>query len=372
MKRHQITQIQKDLEKKMVFLVGPRQVGKTFLAKEIASGYEKSLYLNYDHLEDRQIIEKEAWRSNTDIIILDEIHKMPQWKQYLKGVYDTKPPHLKILVTGSARLETFRKVGDSLVGRFFLHRLLPFSPSELKQVGSNLSLTILFERGGFPEPLLSDSDKEALRWRHQYTDGIIRHDILDFENINHIKTIRLLFDLLRKKVGSPISYVSLSEDLQISPNTVKKYIDILEALYIVFRVTPYSKNIARSILKEPKLYFFDSGLVDDEGPRFENFLAVCLLKHLYALEDTEGTGGNLHYLRTKDKKEVDFCVNYPNKPLQLIEAKLSDASISTSLYFFHSTYNFQAKQVVFDLSRERLHGQIEVVSARSFLGDLYL
>jgi len=131
MERYQKRAILRDLNKKMVFLAGPRQAGKTTLAKNIAQEFKDSfVYLNYDRLEDRKIIVKEAWLPSTELIILDEIHKMPKWKNYLKGVYDTKSSHQKILVTGSARLEIFNKVGDSLAGRYFLHRLMPLSPAE--------------------------------------------------------------------------------------------------------------------------------------------------------------------------------------------------------------------------------------------------
>jgi len=261
MNRQQIYQIKKDLTKKIVFLVGPRQVGKTWLAKKISEDYKKTVYLNYDRLEDRLIIEKEQWLENTELLILDELHKMKGWKNYLKGVYDTKTDNLKILVTGSARLEVFRQTGDSLAGRFFVHHLMPLSLAELKQAGISDDIDKLIVRGGFPEPYLAEDEVEANRWRTQYADSLIRTDVLDFDKINDYKAIKMVFELLRRKVSSPISYNSIAEDVGISPVTVKKYISVLESLYIVFRVTPYSKKIARSILKEPKIYFYDNGLV---------------------------------------------------------------------------------------------------------------
>src|SRR5579872_1109214 len=174
MERFQKKAIQRDLDKKMVLLAGPRQVGKTTLTKELAKEYSSSVYLNYDRLEDRKIIQKEAWLPSTELIILDEIHKMPKWKNYLKGVYDTKPAHQKILVTGSARLEIFNQVGDSLAGRYFLHRLMPLSPAECFKVGASYPLDRFLERGGFPEPFLAEDRVDADRWRLQYIDSLMR------------------------------------------------------------------------------------------------------------------------------------------------------------------------------------------------------
>ncbi|MBC8384903.1 MAG: ATP-binding protein, partial [Candidatus Cloacimonetes bacterium] len=309
MERIQKEIIINDLKKKIVFIVGPRQVGKTWLAKDIASIFSNSVYLNYDRQEDRNIIQNEEWLESTELLILDELHKMSGWKNYLKGVYDTKPDHLKILVTGSARLDTLRKSGDSLAGRFFVHRLLPFSFKETNITGSKFILDRFLKRGSFPEPLLADDETNAKRWRMQYIDGLIRIDILDFENIHNLRSIELVLELLRERVGSLISYKSIAEDVGIAPNTVKKYIRILEALFIVFKVTPYSTNIARSLLKEPKIYFFDTGMIrGDDGIKFENFIAVSLLKHSLGKTDSEGQKTELHFLRTKEGKEVDFCL----------------------------------------------------------------
>ena len=373
MERKQKTQIIKDLEKKIVFLVGPRQVGKTWLAKQIGKEYKKTVYLNYDRFEDREIIKKEQWLEDIDLLILDELHKMKGWKNYLKGVYDTKPKSLKILVTGSARLETFRQSGDSLAGRFFVHHLLPFSLAELEKTGKRSNINKLISQGGFPEPYLATSGTEAARWRNQYVDGLIRTDILDFEKIDDFKAIRLVFELLRRKVGSPISYSSISGDVGVSPTTVKKYISILESLYIVFKITPYSKKIARSILKEPKIYFYDNGLVDgDEGIKFENFVATSLLKNVLAQNDYLGKRLSLHYLRTKEDKEVDFAVASENKVEDIIEVKLSDNEISKNLRYFADKYNLKASQLVKNLKREKMVEGIKVLKAEEYLKDLYL
>ena len=183
MYRKQIEQIIKDLKKKIVFIVGPRQVGKTWLAHEIGKRFNNTTYLNYDSFEDHQIIKRESWPLSTELLILDELHKMQGWKNYLKGVFDTKSDNLKLLVTGSARLDLFRQAGDSLAGRFFTHRLLPFSISELREFSISEDINRFIQRGGFPEPFLADNEIYAKRWRNQYIDGLIRTDVLDFEKV---------------------------------------------------------------------------------------------------------------------------------------------------------------------------------------------
>jgi len=373
MERTQKKYIINDLKKKMVLITGPRQVGKTWLSKDIAKSFSNSVYLNYDSLEDRKIIKNEAWIPQTELLILDELHKMAGWKNYIKGVYDTKPDHMMILVTGSARLEAFRQHGDSLAGRYFRHRLLPFSLSEISLNATDIDIHHCLSRGGFPEPLLADNDIDADRWRMQYIDGLIRTDILDFEKIHDFKAIQLVLELLKTRVGSPVSFKSIAEDVAISPNTVKKYIEILESLYIIFRVTPFSTNIARSILKEPKIYFFDTGMVEgDEGIQFENFISVCLLKHVYGKNDLLGQPFTLHYLRTKDGVEVDFCIAVKNKPELMIEAKRSDHHPSRSLTNFNKRYGIPGIQLVLHLKHEKQKNEIKILNGAKYLHSLML
>ena len=357
----------------MVFLVGPRQAGKTWLAKDIAKHYEQSVYLNYDAMEDRAIIQKTAWLDTTELLILDELHKMPYWKNYLKGVFDTRPKNMRILVTGSARLEVYSHAGDSLAGRYYAHHLLPLSPSELRQDAQPVELKKLMERGGFPEPYLAEDVLESERWRMQYIRSMLGTDVLELENINNISALKTIFELLRHRVGSPISYQSIAEDVGVSSTTVKSYIEILKALYIVFTVYPYSKNIARSLLKQPKVYFFDIGLINsDRGAQFENLIALCLLKNNYAQRDYHAKNYKLRYLRTRDRREVDFAMVLDDRIECLIEAKCSDADIDSSLKYFCDKYKLPGIQVVSQLKHEYQQDNIKVRQATQYLKELLL
>ena len=373
MYRIQTEYISKDLDKKLVLLVGPRQTGKTWLAKEIAKKFNNSVYLNYDQASDQKIIYGQSWLDSTRLLILDELHKMPNWKNYLKGLYDTKPSILQILVTGSARLDIYSQLGDSLAGRYFRHRLLPFSPAELAKINEPVDLDKLLLYGGFPEPYLADSLVEANRWRLQYVNSLLSTDVFEFDKISNLKALHLLFDLLRNRVGSTISYKSLANDIAVSPTTIKKYIQVLEALFIIFRVTPYSKDIARSLLKEPKIYFFDTGLVEgNEGAKLENLVALSLLKHVYAKIDYFAEEYALHYIRTKDGREVDFVLVNKGQVETMFEVKSSDDDISKSLIYFNNKYNHPAIQLVKTLRNEYKHGNIQVLQAQNFLSELII
>lgn len=366
--------IKQDLKEKIVILSGPRQVGKTTLSKQLISSF---MYLNFDSSSDRSIIRKQEWDRDVQLVILDELHKMKNWKSWIKGIYDTEGIPPSLLVTGSARIETSRKGGDSLAGRFFSHRLHPLTVKEICQFlneDSKNALDNLLNLGGFPEPYLKGKESFAKRWRRTHIDTIIRQDLIDLEKVRDIKSIEILIDLLKSRVGSSTSYSSLAEDLQVSSHSVKHWLQILENLFVIFPVRPYHKNIARSILKEPKYYFYDTGAVEGGiGAKLENVVALSLLKELHFLEDTTGSKVSLHYLRDKEKNEVDFLAVVHGKPEFMIEVKVSDDSFSKSLFLFHGFLK-RAKsiQVVYNLYRKKSSRGVKMLPVHEFLADINL
>jgi predicted AAA+ superfamily ATPase len=371
MRRYLENLIKKDLKEKIVILSGPRQVGKTTLSKQLIPSY---MYLNYDSTADRKIIKNEEWTRDVDLVIFDELHKMKNWKSWIKGIYDTEEIPPGLLVTGSARIETYRKGGDSLAGRFFSYRLHPLTVKEifsfLNESPKN-ALDKLIKFGGFPEPYLKNNETFAKRWRRTHIDTIIREDLLDLEKVRDIKSIEILIDLLRERVGSSTSYSSLATDLQVSVHTVKHWLQILENLYVIFPVRPYHKNIARSILKEPKYYLYDVGaVIGDFGAKLENVVALALLRDLHLLEDTTGSKVALHYIKDKEKNEVDFLIIIDNKPSLLIEVKVSDDTFSKSLYRFHQFLkDAEPIQLVNNLTRKKSTQRMKMLPVHEFLAS---
>ncbi len=345
-----------DLPRKMVLLTGPRQVGKTTLAKQLGGHFERPVFLNYDVAEQQQSIEARAWLPSSDFVLLDELHKMPQWKNYLKGVYDGRPADQALFVTGSARLDTFRQTGDSLAGRYFSYRLHPYSVKELMahaSINPVIALDQLLRFGGFPEPLFAGTDADHVRWQNQYFSDFLREDILEFGRIHELRSMRLLVELLRSRTGGPLSYQSLARDLGLSPITVRRYVDILEALHIVFIVTPYHRNIARALSKAPKLYFYDWTYINSNpAASFENLVAIHLRKHLDFLNDTQGVQSRLHYVQTTSGKEVDFVIANPaDELIGAVEVKWADSKPSYSLReLAQQLPNLKAVQLVYQMS----------------------
>jgi len=334
MNRYLSKQILTDVAEKMVFITGPRQVGKTTLAKSLAQNFLRPLYLNYDSAPDRARIHGADWAASHDYVMLDEIHAMADWKKYLKGVFDTKPVNQSLLITGSARLDTFRQAGESLAGRYFRWRLHPFSVKEFapQVANSDEALDALLRFGGFPEPLLKATDSARKRWQNQYFTDLVREDVLEFSRIQEVRAMRLLLEMLRTRTGSPISFDALGREVGLSSNTVRSYIDILAALHIVFLVRPYHHNVARALAKSPKLYFYDWAYVNEtkdntpeSGARFENLVASHLLKHVQFMNDSQGTSLELHYMRTTDGHEIDFVLaDEAGRATHFIEAKVGD------------------------------------------------
>lgn len=375
MQRYLVKPVRADLAKKLVFLVGPRQVGKTTLAKALMADYPRAQYLNWDVPADGRIIRGQTWSPRAGLVVLDEVHKMRGWKAYLKGVWDGRAERQAVLVTGSARMDTFRQSGESLAGRYFALRLHPVSVREWctgSAAKPEDALHRLLERGGFPEPFLARNAADADRWRRQYLEDLIREDVVEYSRIHEVRAMRLFVEMLRARVGSPLSLASMARDLQLSPTTLAKYLDILEALYVVFTVRPFHRNVARAVLKAPKVYFLDSGLVaGDEGARFENACAAMLLKHAHYLQDVEGRAVTLHYIRDKEGNEVDLVLCRNNAPVLLAECRHSDTAVSRFMAGLAARYpKAQAFQVVRELRQEQKRGDVSIVRAADWLAEL--
>ncbi len=355
------TPILADLQKKFVFLAGPRQVGKTYLAKELMKSLQGQYY-NWDLAEDRQVILSKAFIQEP-YVVLDEFHKYDRWKNFLKGVYDKYHEELKILVTGSARLDIYRRGGDSLLGRYYLFHLHPFSVGELSkpqcipnpesilskeapsQEQSELFLQLL-ELGGFPHPFLSGSRQEYERWTLQRNELLVREDIRDLTHISLLSLVEHLLILLPHRAAGLLSINSLREDLQVSYNTLKSWIETLEKLYILFTLPPWTEKISRSIHKEKKMYLWDWAQIKDEGARFENMVAAHLFKAIHFWRDLGFGNFGLYFVRDRDRREVDFLISKDHKPLLLVETKVSETQMSESLISYAEKLRIPAIQLV--------------------------
>ncbi|MBL0125324.1 MAG: ATP-binding protein [Betaproteobacteria bacterium] len=375
MKRYLDELVLNDLASKIVVLTGPRQVGKTTLSRQVMLSFGTAQYMNWDVLADRAVLQRQSWNPRAGLLVMDEIHKMPNWKAWLKGVADGRPAGQALMVTGSARMETFRQAGDSLAGRYFSYRLHPISVHEwCEQQGAEpaTALDHLLERGGFPEPCLAADSIQADRWRAQYFNDLIREDILEFSRLHEINTMRMFVELLRERVGSPVSLASIARDLAVAPATLKRHLDILQALFIVFTVHPWHRNVGRAILQTPKVYFFDTGLVrGDQGVRLENAVAGMLLKQAHFMQDSAGRDAGLHYIRTKDGAEIDFALSDAGKLTQLIECKLGDNKPHRALTRFAEQFSdAEAVQVVYNLRQEESRNGIAITDAANWLARL--
>lgn len=376
MKRYLEEYIQKDLKRKIVLLTGPRQAGKTTLAKMLSHNFD---YFNYDYAEHRMSLMDKSWDRSKDLVIFDELHKLKNWKSWLKGIYDTESIPPSIVVTGSAKLDVCKKAGDSLAGRFFEFRLHPLDLKEIKSATGPDKLEEKLDRllkiGGFPEPFLESDESYYNRWKRSHLDIILKQDLIDLENVQQITSIETLIQLLKRKIGSPISYSSLAEDLQCSDKTVKRWLTILETLYVVFKVPPFHRNISRSILKAPKYYFYDTGQAPDEpGMKLENLVACALLKEMHFREDCLGEKWDVYYLRNKDGREIDFFLTKEDKPSLMIEVKWSDAERSSSFSLFEKYLTGAKKiQIVKELKREKTYPDgVEIRTAQNWLSEMRL
>lgn len=354
--------------------MGPRQVGKTTLAKSLSQDYG---YYNYDIKSHARVFRSNEWDRDPRLVIFDELHKMKKWKLWLKGIYDEGALETQqFVVTGSARLDIAKKMGDSLAGRFFSFRLNPLDLKELKgrkTVEENYKS--LLKLSGFPEPFFEDSEKYYQIWRRTHLDLILRQDLISLENIRDIEGLELLVQLLSERVQSPISINSLSEDLDRDDKTIKRWLQVLENLYVIFKVSPKAKNIARGIKKSAKYYFYDIARIDgNEDAKLENLVALSLKKEIEFLQDTEGLQANLFYARTRDQKEIDFLLERKNFAPLLIEVKKSEGNASPNFQLFQKFFpSAECIQIVKDLDRNYVSkGKVRVTAALPFLEKLDL
>jgi len=345
--RRVLPAIRDDLARKMVLLSGPRQCGKTTLVQAITRA-AKGSYLSWDNPADRRIIDRGELDFDAPLWSFDELHKLRRWRGFLKGLFDTHREQHRILVTGSARLELYGRGGDSLQGRYFAHHLHPLTASEvarrelvaLDELPELPAQPVprdifdgLLELGGFPEPFTSGSAKEAARWRLGYGDRLVREDIRDLERIRELDKVELLYDRLGAIAGGVLSINALREDLEVAFETVRSWIGVLERLDAVFRVPPFGPAKIKSVKKEQKLYFWDWPRAESAGARFENMLALHLLRLVHWARDVEGVPLELRYFRTRMGHEVDFVVLRNRKPWLAIEAKLTEGPIEPGLRY---------------------------------------
>jgi uncharacterized protein len=375
MERYLESFIRPDLDKKIILLSGPRQVGKTYLSRSLRTDYD---YVNFDVSEHRRIVFEKSWDRSKSLLILDELHKMKRWKQWLKGVYDTEGRNPSILVTGSARLDTFKKVGDSLAGRYFSFNLLPL---DLKEVTSPATeeaekmeiLDTFLTCSGFPEPFLEGSERFYRRWQKTHLDIILRQDLIETTAIESLVQIETLVELMRSRVGQLLSIRSLSEDLQVDDKTVKRWLTLLEHSYLLFKITPFHSNISRSLLKASKYYFYDyCRCRDHEGGRLENLVALSLLKEATFRNDCFGERWHVHFLRTKDQREVDFAIALDGIIKLLVEVKWKDDDLHGGLrYFCEKLPGVKGVQLVKDLKRDKTFPNgVEVRHLANWLASL--
>ena len=332
--RYLAAQVERDLSRKMVFVAGPRQVGKTTLARMLLDSPQG--YLNWDVADDRESILRRELPPG-ELLVLDEIHKYRGWRNYLKGLYDGRQRATRILVTGSARLEAYRFGGDSLQGRYHLLRLHPLSVAEL-DIRTPGELGDLLVLGGFPEPWFGASRVEARRWARDYRTLLIREEVAGLERVQDLGSLELLMLRLPDLVGSPLSVNALREDLQVSHKSVSAWLRVFERLYAIFRLPPFGAPRIRAVKKEQKHYHLDWSLVPDESARFENLVACHLLKWVQFRQDALGLDVELRYFRDTDGREVDFLVVDRDRPILSVECKWNDAPLDRSLRYFKARF----------------------------------
>ncbi len=371
-KRYLKGPVDEDLKSRMVFVGGPRQVGKTTFALTFlnASSEKHPGYLNWDNLATRSDLLKGELPGGEKRIILDEIHKFSGWRNLVKGFYDTNKSERSFIITGSARLDHYRRGGDSLQGRYHYYRLHPFSMAELNKTPSRADFELLFKFGGFPEPCLRGEERFWRRWQRERLQRVVYDDIRDLENVKEISLLELLAGELPNRVGAPLSVKNLRELLQVAHETAERWVTIFERMYYCFRIPPYGPRNVRAVKKEKKLYLWDWSIIPEQGARFENFVASHLLKYCHYVEDTEGFRMELKFLRDTDKREVDFVVIQDGKPLFAVECKAGEKNINPALFYFMERTAIPKFYQVHSGERDYEKNGVRVLPVHMFISSL--
>ncbi len=361
-------------QRQMAFVAGPRQVGKTTTSRNFSAEVGKTVYLNWDVQEHRRLLLAgaeaiaaecgfDSLSESAKTIIFDEIHKYSKWKSLLKGFFDLYGGKVHIIVTGSGRLNIYKHGGDSLMGRYFLYRMHPLSVAELitptlqeKEVRlpkeiPNEQFDALMTFGGFPEPFLAANKRFYNRWRRLRTEQLFREDLRDVSRIQDIGQVEILAENLVYRAGSLTNYSNLANAINVSVDTVRRWISTLESLSFWFSIRPWFANIPKSLRKQPKIYIWDWSLISDQGARNENFIACHLLKAVHWWTDIGLGHYQLYFIRDKEKREVDFLITRDEQPWLLVEVKSSgNANLSPHLAFFQEkTEAMYAMQVAINL-----------------------
>lgn len=372
--RYLSASVKTDLTEKMVMVGGPRQVGKTTIALSLleARGLRHPAYLNWDDPVIRARLLRGELPGDQKLIVLDEIHKHPRWRNLVKGFYDTTGDRISFLITGSARLDYYRKGGDSLQGRYHYYRLHPFSLREINPRPKQSDVDLLMKFGGFPEPLLSADTRAWRRWQRERLSRVVYEDLRDLENVREIGLVELLVEALPERVGSPLSIKNLREDLNVAHETVERWVSILENMYVCFRIPPYGSPKIRAVKKEKKLYLWDWSQVPEEGERFENLVACQLLKYCHFLEDTEGYVMELRFIRDTDRREVDFVVLRDKNPIFAVECKSGEKKLNPAIKYFRERTNIPEFFQVHLGSRDYFSNGTRVLPFTTFCEELRL
>lgn len=380
--------------RQMAFVSGPRQVGKTTTCRRLASAY-----LDWDNTDDRRILlagpaaaadrlGAAVLREKPFVAALDEIHKFRKWKQFLKGFFDTYGDRVRILVTGSSRLDVYRRGGESLMGRYLRYRMHPFSIAEIlsplppaerilrpPRVIPDAEFRALQEHGGFPEPFVKRDPRFTRRWQALRMEQLMREDVRDFTRIQELGQLEVFAKLLVERSGGQLVFGNLAGQVGVSVDTARRWTQALSGLHFVFLVRPWFRNLGRALRKEPKAYLRDWSLVADPGARAETFVACHLLKAVEGWTDLGLGRFDLHYLRDKEKREVDFLVVRDRRPWFMVEVKTSGTALHAPLaYFQRATGCPHAFQAVMDLAPVSadcfLRRDPTVVPARTLLSQL--